>query len=131
MKDIERFVEAHFLGVDISEALRTVKLTFREPSGRYFFLSAFGLHRLLISEYRETNIVDRLNFWDSSAAPENYRNALCSLVSGDHDWQRNNWIQVIEMETKAVRYGTRIFIEIEAVYGAQVLMLAKSIGISE
>lgn len=129
MRDIERLVEAHLLGIELSEAPRIVKLAFREPNGRRLSLSGFDLHRLRVSELRETNIVDRLNLWDSSADPALYRDALRELVSGEDCSQDEKWDPVIEVETQAVRDGIRVFANIEAVYGAQVLMLAKSIVI--
>ena len=131
MKDIERFVEAHFLGIELSESPEAVKLMFREPNGRRFSLAGFHLHRLLVSELRETNIADRLNLWDSTADADNYRSALCWLVSGQDDPQNADWKQLVEAETNSIRDGTKVFASIEAVYGAQILMLAESIVISE
>jgi hypothetical protein len=131
MKDIERFVEAHFLGIELSESTKAVKLVFREPNGRRFFLAGFHLHRLLVSEFRETNIVDHLNLWDSTADADTYRDALCGLVSGQDDPQNADWKQLFDAETKSIRDGTKVFASIEAVYGAQILMLAESIVVSE
>lgn len=131
MKDIERFVEAHFLGIELSESPKLVKLMFREPSGKRFSLAGFQLHRLLVSELREVNIVDRLSLWDTTSDADNYRDALCGLVSGQADPQNPDWNRLVEAETELIRNGTNVFASIEAVYGAQILMLAKSIVVSE
>ncbi|MGE0498586.1 MAG: hypothetical protein AB7O72_12215 [Ramlibacter sp.] len=131
MKDMERFVEAHFLGIELAEAPRVAKLLFREPNGTSFSLAAFDLHRLLVSEFRETNIVDRLILWDSSGDPNSYRDALDELVSGKVDPQGHNWKHVVEAETREIRDGVRVLVSIEAVFGAQVLMLARNIVVSE
>lgn len=131
MKDTERFVEAHLLGVELSETPRLVKLMLRESNGTRFSLTAFNVHRLLVSELRETNIVDHLSVWDSSVDPDAYRAALCELVSGNEDQQDVSWKQLIDAEMKAVRDGARVFASIEAVYGAQILMLAERIVISQ
>jgi len=131
MRDVERFVEARFLVVDLEEAPKIVKLVFREPNGTRFFLSAFDMHRLLVSELRETNIVDHLDHWDSSADTDSYINALYEFVSGKDGRQDENWRHVVETEAKAIRDGLRVFVSIEAVYGAQVLMLARNFVVSE
>jgi len=130
MKDIERFVEAHLLGIELSESPKAVKLVFRDPNGRRFSLKGLQLHRFLASDLREANIVDRLNLWDSTANVDNYRDALCWLVSGQDDPQNADWKQLVETEIKSIQDGNKVFASIEAVYGAQILMLAGGFVVS-
>lgn len=131
MKNIEQFVEAHLLGIELSESPKAVKLVFREPNGRRFSLKGLHLHRFLVLELRETNIVDRLNLWDCTDNIENYRDALSWLVSGQDDPQNADWKQLIETEIKSIRDGNKVFVNIEAVYGAQILMLAENFIVSD
>jgi len=122
---IERFVEANLIGIELSESPKTAALAFRDSSGKSFFLKGIHLHRFFVSEFRESNIVDRLNFWDSSANIDSFREALCWLVSGQNDPENPDWKRAIETEVESIKNGSRVFANIEAIYGAQVLMLAE------
>lgn len=130
MKNIEQFIAAHLLGIELSESPKSVNLVFRESNGRRFSLKGRHLHRFLVSELRETNIVDHLILWDSTANVENYRDALCWLVSGQDDPQNADWTQLVENEIKSIQDGNKLFASIEAVYGAQILMLAEDFIVS-
>lgn len=122
---IERFVEANLIGIELSESPKAVVLTFRDSSGKHFFLKGINLHRFFVSEFRESNIVDRLNFWDSSDKIDDFREALCWLVSGQSNPENPDWRRAIETEVGWIRDGKYVFANIEAIYGAQVLMLAE------
>jgi hypothetical protein len=131
MQKVERFIEANFIGMELSGSPKVVKLTFTEPNGKRFSLIGSNLHRLLVSELRETNVVDRVNLWDATADPDDYRDALCDLVSGQDDPKNPDWSRLIETEIKLIRDGTKIFASIEAIYGAQILMLAENVVVAE
>lgn len=131
MKNIGRFVEARLLGIELLESPKAVNLVFREPNGRRFSLKGLRLHRFIVSEFRETNIVDRLILWDSAASVDNYRDTLCWLISGQDDPQNADWKQLVENEIKSIQDGNKVFASIEATYGAQILMLAESFIVSE
>ena len=131
MKNVERSVEAHLISIEISEEQKAIKLALRDVNGKSFWLSAQGLHRLVVSELRETNVIECVNIWDSSDDPASYKNSLRGLVCGESDTRDARWKEVLELEMEAVRNGSRVFTEIDAVYGAQALILADRVFVSE
>lgn len=128
MKNLDRFTEAKLTGIQVMGDPRTLTLTLIDTAGILFSWEAHGVHRLIVSEFRESNIVDNLTIWDSNSDPSIYRDALMVLVNGKLSQSKNlDQERIIAKEIDSIVSGRHIFAELEAVYGAQILVIAKEI----
>jgi hypothetical protein len=128
--DLVRLVEAHLTGLDVDDDRRSVTLKLKTVTGERLEVSFRDTIQLLVSDFRESNIIDRLNVWDASSDPFAYRALLAELVCGTADPEDPRWTAVLDTKTRAIRSGEYILAEIEAVYGAQLLVLAKEVVVS-
>ncbi len=128
MIDFGIFVEAHLNGITIEEASKTINLSFRSQEKQRFTLVAEEVDRFVAREFCEQNIVDLAQLWNTTSCPDQYREALAALLSGDNEhWQTDAWAPLIEAEIALIQAGEKVFFSIEAVYGASVVILAKKV----
>jgi len=126
MNDFRDFVEARITGIALLDESKTVRISLRGQAKQCFTLIAEGVDRIVVNEFREQNIVDRLTVWDSKTDPTEYRSTLVSLISGlIGDAVDPAWNPVIEREIEAISLGSKVLIEMEPVFGASVILLAR------
>jgi hypothetical protein len=131
MIDLADFVEAHILGIAVIEESKTINVTFRSQAQQRFVLVAEGVDRFIANEFREQNIVDRAELWDSTSEPDSYRESLASLVSGGDEYSDGpTWRTLVDKEIALIQRGEKIFVSIEAAYGASVALLAKKVAMT-
>ena len=104
-------------------------VTFRDGSGSLFFLKANGVRRLLVSELRETNIVDEVSVWSSDSLTENYVDALAQLLFGEQEANHESFQKILKDEINRIHQGVQVFVEFDAVYGARLYLLAESVDV--
>ncbi len=124
-------VESYFVGVWADWSRREVQLTFRLRTEHEVRLLARGVERLVVNELIEQNIVHEVRVSGSETAPDNAEELLAGLL---FPWEAGsevalNAAQLAKLHacTEALRDGRKILLEIEAVIGATVLLLAESV----
>jgi len=123
-------VEGHLTGISVDEESKGVDFSIRLQAGRSVVLSARGVTQLAVSEFREKNIIDRVNAWGHESKVSDFQHLLVELLTGQTDLAVDGaFSSLIERQLKAINAGETVLIEIEPVYGARVLMLAKSIAL--
>ncbi len=131
MIDLADCVEAHIVGIAVIEELKTINVAFKSQAKKRFMLVAEGVDRFVANEFREQNIVDRVEIWDSTSDSDNYRESLAALVSGSNEHSdASTWQALVDREIALVQRGEKVFVSIEAVYGASVVLLAKKVAIT-
>jgi 6-phosphogluconate dehydrogenase len=130
MIDFARCVEAHVTGIAVLEESSAINIALRDSDKRCFTLAAKGIDRFIATEFRERNIVDRVTLWDSSSELGEYRDSLSMLVSGSNDVAEDAaWQALIDKEVAAIKQKEKILVEVEAVYGVSILLLAKEVAL--
>lgn len=130
MIDFAKCVEAHITGIALLEDSGALNILLRGADRQCFTLMAKGVDRLVATEFRERNIVDRVTLWNSSSEVDEYRDSLSILVSGSSDVpQGAAWQTLIDKEVASIKQEEKILLEVEAVYGVSILLLAKEVGL--
>lgn len=130
MIDFAKCVEAHVTGIAVLEDSGAINISLRGSDRQCFALVAKGVDRLIATEFRERNIVDRVTLWDSSNEVDEYRDSLSILMSGSSDaTQDGAWQALIDKEAASIKQKEKILLEIEAVYGVSILLLAKEVAL--
>ena len=128
MIDFSDCVEAHITGIAVLEESKTINISFSGQAKQRFMLIAEGVDRFVASEFRERNIAERVELWDSMSEPDDYRESLSALISGEDEYPASaTWRPLIESEVASIQRGEKVFVSIEAVYGASVGLLAKKV----
>lgn len=128
MIDFSKCVEAHVTGIALLEDSGAINISLRGADRQCFTLMAKGVDRFIASEFRERNIVDRVILWDSSSEVDECRDSLSILVCGSSDApQEAGWRALIDKEVSSIKQKEKILLEVEAVYGVSILLLAKEV----
>ena len=124
-------VESYFVGVRADSSRREVQLTFRLREGDEVRLFARGVESLLVNELLEQNIVHEVRVSGSEPAPDDVEELLAGLLFPQmaESSEGLNAAQRAKLDacTAAVRDGCKVVLEMEAVIGATVLLLAESV----
>lgn len=132
MIDFAKCVEAHVTGIALLEDFGALNISLRGAHRQCFTLMAKGVDRFVATEFRERNIVDRVTLWDSSSEADEYRDSLSILVAGSSDVpQEAAWQALMDKEVASIKQEKKIFLEIEAVYGVSILLLAKEVVLTD
>lgn len=128
MIDFSKCVEAHVTGIALLEDSGELSISLRGSDRQCFTLMAKGVDRFVATEFRERNIVDRVALWDSGSEVNEYRDSLSILVSGSSDApQEAAWQALIDKEVASIKQEEKILLEVEAVYGVSIILLAKEV----
>jgi hypothetical protein len=120
------YVEAHVTGIRIDEKLKTIDIFFRLQNGDHTSLRAEGVTHFVANGFRERNIVDRVNVWNSQNQPDEFRAPLIELLTGEMGGlMLEAFLPAIDIELSAIAKGEKILVEIEPVYGAGAIFLAR------
>jgi hypothetical protein len=132
MLDLSKFVEGHLIGVKVCQAEKRACLFLQEATGKNWILTATDVAELMILQMCMQNIIDRISIWDASSNDADYRSKLFSLFHGTFAEEKTDFnLPVINRAVETVRRGGAVLIEVEPVYGALVLILAKEIFLVE
>jgi hypothetical protein len=128
MIDSAACVEARITGISLSGEAKSVAITLWRESTGFTTLTGLGVERLLVNEFREQNVVDRVVLWDAAADPDEYRQSLGTLISGGGENEMvAAFLPLIENEIACILSGQKVFVEIEPVYGASITFLSKKV----
>jgi hypothetical protein len=124
------FVEAHIVGIDVSWDAKIATIKVDGGQCRYTSINLKGIERLLVSEFRESNVIDNVKLW--AGDDSGLREALAVLISNsDEPAEQAAFESVIERSRNQVASGTHVLLEIEPVYGAGVIAFAQKITCAE
>lgn len=124
------FVEARITAISVKEETKSLEIFFKAQDSSVFVLVAHEIDRLLISEFREQNIVDRVHVWDSTSLLRDYRSSLVELLFGSSEIVMSPELgQLVQLAIDEIQSGAKVLFEIEPLYGAAVNLLAKKITV--
>lgn len=120
-------VEAHVTGICVDEKSKTIDISLRLQNDDRTSLRAEGVTQFVANEFREKNIIDRINIWNGQNQPEEFRPLLVELMTGKFEGIISEaFLPVIDLELAAIARGEKILVEIEPVYGVRAIFLARS-----
>lgn len=132
MLDFSKFVEGHLIGVKVYQAEKRAALCLREATGKSWVLTATDVFEFMILQMCMQNIIDRISLWDSSSDEVDYRGKLFSLIHGKFVEEKDNLHSpLIDQKIEMIRRGDAVLVELEPVYGALVLILARKVSLVE
>jgi hypothetical protein len=130
MMDLGDLTEARLTSIDVSDDRASCALSLRTIAGVPVTLRAEGLVRLVVDEFREQNIVDRVTVWGSGGDPADYREALTRLLTGrEADLSDPAWAPVLAKGFEAIQRGDQVLVELEPVFGAAITILAARVSV--
>lgn len=128
--DLTVCVEAHLTGILLEEKSKQICVSLLLLDGKRATLRADCVDRCVANEFRERNIIDRVSLWDKNSSSEDFYKPLAGLLSGKSEIPVDDaFLPVINCEIEAIKTGQKVLIEIEAIYGASIVMLAERISI--
>lgn len=132
MPDWNKFVEGHLIGIKVYQTDKVVVLSLQEPAGKGWMLTATEVSEFMVLQMRMQNIIDRVSFWNTTSNDIDYRSKLYSLIHGKYVEGKDDLNSpVITKAVETIRRGDAVLIELEPVYGAHVLILAKEASLTE
>lgn len=132
MLDFNKFVEGHLTGVTVSQTEKRVVLLLQDSTGKNWALTATDVSEFMILQMSMQNIIDRISVWDASSSDIEYRRKIFSLMYGKFAEEKDDLnLPLINRVIETIRCGDAILVELEPVYGALVLMLARELFLFE
>lgn len=131
METWESFVEAEIRLICADSLHKQVRIELIYAGGAAAVtILATGVDDFFVSEMRLSNVVDRVCVFgvDDADEPMVVENLLFLMQGGLADGVGHDWPPLQE-KLKAMRDGGLIMLAMEPVYGARVLLLAKSIDV--
>jgi hypothetical protein len=122
-------VESTLLAVLADPLQHLAVLTFRMKE-REFRLRAEGVKHMLVNEFLQQNIVDRVHILNRDSDRLNVRNLIATLLFDcEHASEVSDPQSITQLDddATAVIEGRKILLEVAPVYGASVLLLATSL----
>ncbi len=132
MINLSELVEADFLSVTISSAEKSVKLLISDRRGIQWSIHAEGVDDVLVTGMRRSNIIDRVNFVAKrNEITDEVRDKIYFLMREKYPLPKDlEWSPFME-KIHVIEAEKLCFLEIEPVYGAMVLLLAKKIEVKK
>ena len=128
MTDFSDCVEAHIVGMQVTNDAKMMSISIRSTAGKSFTLKVEGVDRFVANEFRERNIIDRISVWNDKNQPEDFRKLLAVLVAGTYQLDIDPVFDaLIDQEIAAIARCEKILVEIEPVYGVWAIMLAQRV----
>ena len=132
MPDWNKFVEGHLIGIKVYQADKVAVLSLQEPAGKGWLLTATEVSEFMVLQMRMQNIIDRISIWNATSNDIDYRSKLYSLIHGKSVEGKDDLNSpVINKAVETIQRGDAVLIELEPVYGALVLILAKEVSLTE
>lgn len=129
--NLDQLVEAHLVSVTVPER-SLLKLRFHRPAGDTWVLTAMNVHCLLVAEMRLQNIVDRVEVYNNLLdIPDEVCYRLFALIEGRAGTKADLLEQAFRSRLRSLVESKVHYLELEAVYGAEVFLLAQSISLQE
>jgi len=123
-------LEATLVGVEVSRELRVAKFALVDVSGVRWHLIAESVNEMLLEEFPLYNIIDKVIAYDlSNPLDQDSVDALYYLMHGVMPGTAGLESDRFRSIINSVKTGEFKLFIVEAVYGAQVFMLAKSMDL--
>ena len=131
MVDFDRFVEGHITTIETNDQAKSVCIEITDRYGKKARLVASGVREVVAIEMRLQNIIDRISVWNSASKDSLYRESLHLLICGTLSVRSDDLNSpIIDTVVDSIKRGELIFLEIEPVYGALILLTGKEVSIS-
>jgi hypothetical protein len=125
-KKLNRFVETYFDGIKLNHENKEVYLFLRDHNAVRWVLMAEGVSDCMVLQMRTLNIIDRITFWDVSSNEESYIDKLFCLHKGYYPGEKDKRdFLFITGSIEKIKHDEMFLMELEPVFGANVLVLAK------
>lgn len=123
----EDFVEARIVGIEVRHDRQTAKIVTEGLNCRYSSINLQGVERILVNEFRETNVIESATLWAANLSPLTEK--LAFLISNSDDLSRQaDFKEAIEEVKSKIEAGTLVFFEIEPIYGAWIMALVRDVA---
>ncbi len=130
--DWSGFIESHLTGIAIEDSHRLIRVYLRDTTHQRSIITISGVDRFVVNEMRETNIVECISCWGALSSDSDYREPLVWLMTGKQDGDSNGAFAPLLDKTKdSIRKGEKVLLEIEPVFGAQLIALATEVSIEK
>ena len=132
MIDCGNLVEGYLTGIKVHQKEKKANLFLQETTGQNWVLTAIDVSELMVLQMCMQNIIDRISFWSSSNNDSDYRSKIFSLVCGKFAEEGDDlYLPSINKAVEMIQRGDALLIELEPVYGALVLILARDMSIAK
>lgn len=132
MLDFSKFVEGHLTGLMVYQTEKRATLFLQEATGKNWVLTATDVSEFITLQMRMQNIIDRISIWDASNDEVDYRGKIFPLIHGKFVEEKDDLNSpVINQTIETIRRGDAVLVELEPVYGALVLILAREVSLDE
>ncbi len=130
LKNFEDCIESKVEGINLLLS-GDLSISISNPLIGKSTLFAKGVAKLLISEFREQNIIDKINVWGAESEPSDYVEFL-ELLLGGRDEANQVVISknMLESAKADIKSGKRLFVFIDAIYGAEFFMLVEKFSLN-
>ena len=130
MLDFSKFTEGHLTGLKVYQVEKRANLFLQEATGENWFLSVTEVVEFMTLQMRMQNIIDRICMWDAASDELEYQDKIFTLIHGKYVGENDDISsQVIIQTIDIIRRGEGVLIELLPVYGAHILIFAKSVSL--
>ncbi|GAB6044396.1 hypothetical protein [Endothiovibrio diazotrophicus] len=133
--DLDLFVECKIVSTSIveTEAGTNVLIGINDHDNKHWLLSALSVSDFLLNEMRTQNIIDRINlFANGMSCEQDVLDRIYYLLHGKiPEHQEGLAHKDVNKVIDDINSSKRVFLEIEAVYGASVLLIARDVSLEQ
>lgn len=130
MEGWPNFVESHLTGILVVESEKRIEIFLTLPSGQKHELTLEGVDRFLLNGMREKNIIESIHLRGQLETEGTFETAVAWLVTGSADGDFDESFRpIVEDAILKIRTGEQVLLEISAIYGVEVVALARSVNI--
>ncbi len=132
MQNLEKFIECYITGIVIDRVNKFVIISIQDSKGENWTLEGVDVADFMVLQMSMVNIIDRISIWNHLSNIDEYRNKVFALLNGKIPAEAINLDSpLINQIVEKIKLEEFILIEFEPVYGALVLMLAKTFTIKQ
>jgi hypothetical protein len=127
MEDWSFLIESRLTAAKILDGGKKIEISLSNSLGVPKEIVLEGVDRFLLTEMREQNIVESVCVWRALDDNGQLQCAVAELVLGNAGVECEESVrQIINGVISSVECGEKILLEIRAIYGAEVLALARA-----
>ncbi|WP_146749257.1 hypothetical protein [Paracidovorax anthurii] len=130
--DSVSFIESRLVGVGLNKNGKELTLFITLKGGTDVAIEMHNVDKLLINEFRQSNIIDEVNHWTHESCTDELRQAVFYLTTGRSEDECDcKMLSVATNALECINRGEMEIMEITAIFGAQILASFSSMTIRQ
>ncbi len=129
MVELNDLIESRLVVFEMIDPKKEIRLRLERTTSTPVSIILHNVERFFMTEVREQNVIEQIVLWKNFESAE-FKHALLFLVSGKINADQSQMhAQTMEEILKRLERNEVVLLSIDAIFGAQLVALAKSMEI--